>query len=66
MATAGLGICYLPDFVVQQDINDGKLNTLLNDYQPAPLDMYAVYPSKTTLNTKVRVVIDFLKEVLDY
>lgn len=60
LAVAGMGIVYLPSFVMKQELAAGKLKSILQEYQPSPLGMYVVYPSKHFLNTKTKLFIDFL------
>ena len=58
----GLGIGFLPTFLVGDDLRAGKLVTLLDDCLDADTDIYVVYPSRAHLSTKVRVFVDFLVE----
>lgn len=56
----GIGLC--PDFIISDDIENGSIQTLLNDYQFYPLNLYAVYPHRRHLSGKVRIFIDALLE----
>lgn len=60
----GLGIAVQPEFVLDSFGHKGIV-TLLNDYQPDEIGIYAIYPStrKPSLNT--RVFIDYLAEQLE-
>jgi len=60
LAARGVGIVFEPAFVVGPDIRAGRLVPLLQDYEPAPLPIYAVYPTRRHLSAKVRVFVDFL------
>jgi DNA-binding transcriptional LysR family regulator len=60
LAARGVGIVFEPAFVVGDEIRAGRLVPLLQDYEPAPLPIYAVYPSRRHLSAKVRVFVDFL------
>lgn len=60
----GLGIAQLPDYYVQQDIDQGRLVSLLDTYRPADDGIWALYPQNRHLSPKVRTVIDYLAEHL--
>jgi DNA-binding transcriptional LysR family regulator len=62
LAARGVGIVFEPAFVVGPEIRAGRLVPLLQDYEPAPLPIYAVYPSRKHLSAKVRRFVDFLAE----
>lgn len=59
-ARAGFGIARAPAFAAAEDLRSGKLATLLCDYEPEPLPIYAVYPHARHLSAKVRVFVDHL------
>ncbi|HYE36381.1 LysR family transcriptional regulator [Methylocaldum sp.] len=61
-AISGLGLILLPTYMVGQDIRKGRLNPVLTDYVPAPLEIHAVYPHRKHLSAKVRTFVDFLNE----
>lgn len=63
-AIAGLGITYLPTFIVGQALEDGRLVTVLEDYQPPPLTLSAVYPQHRQGSRPVQALIEFLRERL--
>jgi DNA-binding transcriptional LysR family regulator len=60
LAVAGVGITLEPDFIVAPEVRAGRLVTLLPGYAVAPIDIYAVYPSRRHLSAKVRAFVDFL------
>jgi DNA-binding transcriptional LysR family regulator len=62
IAVEGVGIAFEPDFIVSPLIKAGKLVPILKNYQPAPLPIYAIYPSRRHLSAKVRSFVDFLVE----
>jgi DNA-binding transcriptional LysR family regulator len=59
-ALSGAGIVQLPSFIVGDHIAAGRLRPVLEQYEPAPLALHAVYPSRRHLSAKVRSFIDFL------
>ena len=61
-ALSGLGLVLLPTYMVGQDIRKGRLQVVLTDYVPSPLEIHAVYPHRKHLSAKVRTFVDFLHE----
>ena len=59
-AVAGMGIVFLPGYMMTKHIKQGKLISLLDEYCPQNIEINAVYPATRHLATKVRVFIDFL------
>ena len=59
-AEAGLGIAFSPDFVAGDSLRAGRVQGLLQDFDPGPLGVLAMYPSARHLAAKVRVLVDFL------
>lgn len=59
-ALAGMGIAMLPRFAAEQDVSEGRLEVVLEQWQPAPLGIHALYVSKSHLPMAARVLIDFL------
>ncbi len=57
---AGMGIGYIPDYVVEKDIADGRLVRLLPDYDASTDPVHVVYPHKRHLTAKTRAFVDFL------
>ena len=63
-ALSGLGVVYLPSFLVGDDVRAGRLVPLLPGYVDARSDVFAVYPESRHLSPKVRAMIDWLVEEL--
>jgi DNA-binding transcriptional LysR family regulator len=60
-----LGFTLVPDFIAQPFIQQGKLESVLEDYlHNANLGAFAVYPYTRHLSHRVRVLIEFLKTKL--
>ncbi|MDL2410659.1 LysR family transcriptional regulator [Rhizobium calliandrae] len=59
-ALEGMGLVFLPKWMVQTDIEAGRLKTVLPDSVTFSTILYAVYPSRKYLSAKVRTFIDFL------
>lgn len=60
-AIQGLGLVMLPSYIVGLDVSKGRLQTVLEDYVPSPLEIHAIYPHRKYLSAKVRVFLDFLQ-----
>jgi DNA-binding transcriptional LysR family regulator len=61
-AVAGRGIALLPTFIAGADLQEGRLRTVLPEYQAPEISVYAIYPQTRHLSVKVRLFIDFLVE----
>ncbi|MCG8492237.1 MAG: LysR family transcriptional regulator [Sneathiellales bacterium] len=63
-AMQGIGICSVPSFTCRPELASGKLVRILSDYEARSIGVYALYPHRQHLSTKVRVFIDFMKDHL--
>lgn len=61
-ALAGIGLVKLSSFMVTDEVKEGSLISVLQDYCARDIDIHAVYPNQRYLPTKVRIFIDFLIE----
>lgn len=61
---AGFGLSLIPRIYVREDIEAGRLRTVLDDWSPVETAVYAVYPSRRYIVAKVRAFLDFLAEEL--
>jgi LysR family transcriptional regulator for bpeEF and oprC len=62
-ARAGRGLVFLFDFLIADDLAQGKLVTLLDDYAAPAWPIHALYPKNRQLVPKVSVFLDFLSEL---
>lgn len=62
---AGIGIMQVPAFMVEQDIDAGRLHTVLPDWQTEPIPLHVVYPQNRHLSAKVRVFVEWIADLLD-
>ncbi|NMZ33213.1 LysR family transcriptional regulator [Pseudomonas proteolytica] len=60
-AVRGHGVAILPQWLVQDDLEAGRLVRLLVDHRFAVQGVYAMYPDTRHLPLKVRAFIDFMK-----
>ncbi len=61
MAIGGYGICAIPSFIVHRAVAAGQLQVVLSRFQPPPIWLHALYPSRKHVPSKVRVFIQFLE-----
>lgn len=59
---AGRGIGYLPSFAVADDLAQGRLQRVLPDYESEVVGIYALYPHRKHLSTKLRLFLDMAVE----
>lgn len=59
-ALADLGFLRTPLFFVANDVRNGDLIVLLEEYEEPQRGIYAVYPHRRHLSAKVRAFVDFL------
>jgi len=59
-AIAHQGVIHQPSFLVQDDLDAGRLVELLPEYRSAELGVYAVYPTRKFVTPKVRALINYL------
>lgn len=55
-----LGIIYLPDLLVHDDLRTGRLTALLDGWTTLERPVYVVFPEKRHLPAKVRAFADFV------
>lgn len=70
LAIAGSGVALLPNWSVNEALNSGELVHLLQEWQAqvgrsSPVDIWAVYPPKRTVSSKVRAFVDFYAEIFE-
>jgi DNA-binding transcriptional LysR family regulator len=61
-ALAGLGIALLPDFLIADHVDAGRLVALLPDYPMPEAGVYVVRPPGGSASCKVRALIDIMVE----
>lgn len=63
-AVAGMGIAWLPHWLVRERIRTGALVPLWEDRPAASLESHAIWPATDYLPLRVRLAIDTLIETL--
>ncbi len=59
---AGIGVGRLATFLVQPDLQSGRLQSVLTEYDHVGSSILVVYPHRRHLSSKVRAFVDFLVE----
>ncbi len=62
LAVAGVGIALLPLAAARADVEQDRLVRLLPDWEPDPVELFALYSSRLSTSPKVRVFLEFLRE----
>lgn len=60
----GLGVGFVPGFLVQEDIRNKNLTLLLENFLPEPYNVFAVFPPGRKQSTKVKLFLDHLDQHL--
>ena len=61
-ARGGLGLAYLPDYYVAEDVAAGRLVRVLEGWGGVERDIVAIYQHRRHLSAKVKLFVDFLQE----
>lgn len=59
-----VGICQMPLFLVEKELNNGTLVPLLKQYKLPQHGIYALFPQRTFIPAKLKVFLEFLQEKL--
>jgi DNA-binding transcriptional LysR family regulator len=59
-ALTGMGLVWLPQLMIRDDVLSGRLEVLLPDYDLGNADLCGVYQSRSYLSSKVRTFLDFV------
>lgn len=57
-ARSGLGLAYLPDVEIEQDLSSGSLLRVLENYVPSKSGLFLYFPARTQSQPKLRAFID--------
>lgn len=63
-AVGGLGITRLMSYQVREPLRDGRLQTVLSDYESGPVPIHVLHRQGRRPNAKVRALLDLLIEQL--
>ena len=60
VALQGLGVFLAPSFLVEEDMQAGRLVEILPDWRPVEFNINALYPHRHQLSSKVRIFVDLM------
>jgi DNA-binding transcriptional LysR family regulator len=63
-ARSGLGLAYMPDVEIEQDIAGGRLERVLQSYVPVSTGLFLYFPARTQSQLKLRAFIDTVRSYL--
>lgn len=63
VAIKGYGLIQLPNYMVGLDIQAGRLQAVLEEFEPPERPIYAVYNQRRYLSAKIRTFVDFIYEM---
>lgn len=61
-ARDSLGLAYLPDYYVAEDIKTGRLVRVLEEWGGVERDVVAIYQHRRHLSAKVKLFVDFMQD----
>ncbi len=56
----GIGVASVPVFICRQDFASGRLVRVLEDWHPAPVSIYAIFPNRRSLSTAASHFLEML------
>lgn len=60
LALAGVGLTHLIEFVVQEDLQKGRLQTVLSKLESPRRQAFALYQERQFISQRVQLFLDFL------
>jgi DNA-binding transcriptional LysR family regulator len=61
-AKQGLGLAYLPDYYLREDIAQGALVKVMSNWQSADRNLVAIYQHRLHVSSKIRLFTEFMRE----
>jgi DNA-binding transcriptional LysR family regulator len=61
LAVAGVGVGIMSHSMARSDVEAGKLVRLLPEWEPEPIQLHALYPTRLSSSPKVRAFLEFLR-----
>lgn len=62
LALNGVGVAILAQWMVHKDLEKNRLVRLLPEWEPAPVQLNAVYPTRLSSSPKVQAFLEFIRE----
>ncbi len=64
MCVDGAGVAILPNWVITDEVSKRRLQRVLPEYMPSPIELYVIYPSRLSMTPKLKVFVNFIKSVV--
>lgn len=64
IALGGIGIAYLPRYLIHEELKSGQLISIFNEHEGVCHNVYAVYPTNKYLSKKAQLFLGFVSELL--
>src|SRR5262245_48215756 len=64
-ARDSLGLAYLPDYYLAEDLGSGRLVRVLEEWRGLERDVVAIYQQRRHLSAKIKLFVDFMQERFD-
>ena len=61
---AGVGVAWLPDYVIGEELRDGRLVRLIPEAKLPPIRVFGIMPKQARQSATVRAVLDILAAAL--
>lgn len=62
LALSGVGVAILAQWMVRRDLEKNRLVRLLPEWEPQPVQLNALYPTRLSSSPKVRALLEFVRE----
>ena len=63
-ALGGIGICWLPDYIVREELQDGRLVHILKNWGLPRAVFHAAFASRRNMSPALRAFLDYLGETI--
>jgi DNA-binding transcriptional LysR family regulator len=64
-AINGSGLIQLPSYMIGLDIQSGRLNPVLEKYEPEPLPINLIYAHRKHMSVKIRSFVDYMQDFFE-
>jgi DNA-binding transcriptional LysR family regulator len=58
----GCGIAVCPTWLFRNELNEGSIRIVLQEFEPIRLPVHAIYPSRRFMSAKVQAVVDYFAD----
>lgn len=65
LARDGVGVALVPDWLIEDDLAEGRLVRILPDVAPPTLDLWVVWPQHRFLSAATRAFVDWIVALVD-